>query len=128
MQMRPLNDSFAWLVRLEGFLLSQLVVVTDGEAVPIGAEAVDFGAVDHSDRTMLTVLKPRAPDAQARPFRRIGVTVAKQVTDDAHEATLYAALLSYEDTAVRLYQVRSNGCLDCNSRPLADLTGHVPLD
>ena len=100
--MRIMNDAIVFLASLSNGLTSiDVVIVTAGE-IPSGELwAVDFGAINKSEKTMFTVI--RAPEGvtsveelanypqDSLPLHRIGVSSFAQVTDNMEKAVMYAS-------------------------------------
>ena len=118
--MMPLNDGIAYLAELQTTSSGADVILVAKDNVPQRQYlAVDFGAVNTSGRTMLTVLEPPIDHmAESPSYHKIGVTLAMQITD-----TKTADRLSgFASQSTDLYQFAIGGhaCEGCKREAIAD--------
>ena len=116
--MRVMNDGEAFLARIWNDLKStEAVVVTAGQK-PLGnLWALDFGAVNESEKTMFTIVRAQAgveasglsvscTSPSSPSLHKEGVAMYMQVTESLDEAVKYASPCSRSTTEVRTIQSR----------------------
>ena len=118
--MMPVNDGIAYLAELNMTSLRADIILVAKDNVPRRQYlAVDFGAVDTSGRTMLTVLEPSSNHmAESPSFHKVGVTLAMQITDmkTAH----HFSGLALQHTDLYRFAMGGHACEGCKRDAIAD--------
>ena len=126
--MMPVNDGIAYLAELSITSSRADIILVAKDNVPQRHYlAVDFGAVNTSGRTMLTVLEPFTNHmAESPSFHKIGVTLAMQITDmkTAH----HFSGLALQHTDLYRFAMGGHACEGCKRDAVADAvaTEHEP--
>lgn len=133
-QMRVMNDGLAFLARISNDLnATDAVIVTDGETPTGDLWAVDFGAINDSEKTMFTIVRSvpgvtaaslsiscQGPDSPS--LHREGVSMYAQVTDDITQAMKYSCHIIDQATDLKLFRVGGTKCLACHSSPTSRIS------
>ena len=126
--MMPVNDGIAYLAELNTTSSRADIILIAKDNVPQRQYlAVDFGAVNTSGRTMLTVLEPSINHmAESPSFHKIGVTLAMQITDmkTAH----HFSGLALQHTDLYRFAMGGHACEGCKRDAIANAvaTEHEP--
>lgn len=125
--MLAVNDGVAYLAELNTTSSTADIILVGKENVPQRQYlAVDFGAVNTSGRTMLTVLEPPTNHmAESPSFHKIGVTLAMQITDTKTADRFSGVAL--ENTDLYRFALGGHACEGCKREAIADAaaTEHV---
>lgn len=128
-QMRVMNDSLAFLARISNDLkTTDAIVITDGDTPTGDLWAIDFGAINESEKTMFTIVRggPSTTAATLSTFcqgsdtpslHREGVSLYAQVTKDITEAMKYSSHIFDQATDFQTFRVGGKNCLTCRSLP-----------
>ena len=120
--MMPVNDGIAYLAELRLTSSRADIILVAKDNVPRRQYlAVDFGAINTSGRTMLTVLEPPLnPMAEYSSFHKIGVTLAMQITD-TETADRFSGL-ALQGTDLYQFAIGGHACDGCKREAIADIT------
>lgn len=133
-QMRVMNDSLAFLATISNDLKeTDVVVVTDGEAPAGDLWAIDFGAINESEKTMFTIvrgepgvsavsLSTSCQDPGSLSLHREGVSMYAQVTEDFTQAMKYSCHIIDPTTDLNPFRVGGTMCLACQSSPTVEVS------
>ena len=118
--MMPMNDGVAYLAELNSTSSRADIILVAKDNVPQQQyPAVDFGAVDTSGRTMLTVLEPPTNHMVESPsFHKIGVTLAMQITDTKTADRFSGIALQHTD--LHRFTIGGYACEGCKREAIAD--------
>ena len=118
--MMPMNDGVAYLAELNSTSSRADITLVAKDNVPQRHYlAVDFGAVDTSGRTMLTVLEPPTNHMVESPsFHKIGVTLAMQITDMKTADRFSGVALQHTD--LHRFAIGGHACEGCKREAFAD--------
>ena len=123
--MRVMNDGLAFLARISNTLKgTDVVIVTDGEIPSGNLWALDFGAINESEKTMFTIVKEPLGVAVAdisgfcggpgsSPLHRVGVSMYMQVTEDTNEAIRYSSHILDQPKTTHRFRVGGKSCPVC---------------
>ena len=135
-QMRVMNESLAFLAKISNDRkATDIVVLTDGEILTTGGDdlwAIDFGAINDSEKTMFTILRgggggphdissvnlssSSSLDPDSPSLHRAGVSMYAQVTDDTTQAIEYEChLIDSATTNFESFRVGGTKCPVCHS-------------
>ena len=120
--MMVMNEGVAFLAELQNDVCkADIVVVTEGKAPPSGRlmMAVDFGAVDTSGRTLLTVVeipedlvnRSAVNGHESLSYHKVGVAMALEVSDLDNARKFSAFTLS--DANIYRFSVGGSRCIGC---------------
>ena len=117
--MMPVNDGIAYLAELNTTSSRADVILVGKDNVSQRQYlAVDFGAVNTSGRTMLTVLEPPTNHmAESPSFHKIGVTLAMQITDTKTADRFSGVAL--QDTDLYRFAIGGLTCEGCKREATA---------
>ena len=130
-QMRMMNDSLAFLATISNdSKVTDVIVVTDGGVPAHDLWAIDFGAINDSEKTMFTIvrgepgvtaadLSTSCQDPDSPSLHREGVSMYAQMTDDVTQATQYSCHLIDPATDLKPFRVGGTKCLACRSSSTA---------
>ena len=127
--MPVMNDGIAFLAKLYTVVSKSstyIIIVTGGEKPSGHLAAIDFGAVNESDKTMLTVVQvPQATSVvnlaescasqECPSLHRVGVSMYIQFTTDAKEVRKYASHLRTSDSPLESFRLGGQACATCPS-------------
>ena len=118
--MMPMNDGVAYLAKLNSTSSRADIILVAKDNLPQPQYlAVDFGAVDTSGRTMLTVLEPPTNHmAESPTFHKIGVTLAMQITDTKTADRFSGVALQHTD--LHRFAMGGHACEGCKREAIAD--------
>lgn len=131
-QMRVMNDSLAFLATISNALkVTDIIVVTDGGITARDLWALDFGAINESEKTMFTIvrgepgataadLSTSCPDPESPSLHREAVSMYAQMTDDIIQALQYSCHIIDPATDLKPYRVGGKKCLVCRSSPIVE--------
>ena len=128
--MRVMTDGLTFLARISNSINgTYVVIVTDGE-IPSGSLwALDFGAVNDSEKTMFTIVKEpqgvaaadisRSCSTSGSPsLHRVGVSMYMQVTEDIDDALKYASHILDQPRTTHRYRLGGDSCPVCPTLPV----------
>lgn len=122
---RVINNSVAFLAKISiGLKSSDVVVATDSETPSNSLWAIDFGAINDSEKTMFTIVKapPGTEGAglsaccqgSASPsLHRAGVSMYMQVVDNIAEANRYASHIREQPQTLQRFDIGGVRCPVC---------------
>ena len=113
--MMPVNDGIAYLAELRNTTSRADVVIIANDSILQQRQyiAVDFGAVNTSGRTMLTVLEPFINHTAASPsFHKIGVTLAMQRSEDPKTAHRFSGV-PIQNPELHRFAIGGPACEGC---------------
>ena len=118
--MMPMNDGVAYLAELNSTSSrADITLVAKDNVLQRQYLAVDFGAVDTSGRTMLTVLEPPINYmAESLSFHKIGVTLAMQITDMKTADRFSGVALQHTD--LHRFAIGGHACGGCKREAFAN--------
>lgn len=134
-QMRVMNDSLAFLATVSNdSKATDVVVVTNGDILTRDLWAIDFGAINDSEKTMFTIVRGypgvtavslsascQAPESFS--LHREGVSMYAQVTDDVTQAIQYSCHIIDQKMDLKPFRVGGKMCLACRSSQIAGFSG-----
>jgi Heterokaryon incompatibility protein (HET) len=121
-----INDSVAFLAKIStGLKSTDIIVATDGERPSGCLWAIDFGAINDSEKTMFTIVKDLAGtggaglsascQGSASPsLHRAGVSMYMQVVDNLAEANRYASHILEQPQTSQRFNIGGTRCPVCS--------------
>ena len=122
--MMPINDGVAYLARIRNSLTGMTTIVVTNQDLPSKEYiAVNFGAINTSDRTLFTLLD--FPTLKEEPdylgsFHKVGVTLGMQVSD-LETAKIYSGY-AMDNTSLYSSSLGGPACDGCQKE---SVLGHV---
>jgi hypothetical protein len=122
---RVINDSIAFLAKIStGLKSTDIIIATDGETPSGDLWAIDFGAINNSEKTMFTIVKgPAGVDGaglsaycqgSASPsLHRAGVSMYMQVVDNVARANRDASHILEQPITLQRYDIGGTRCPIC---------------
>ncbi|MCJ1359090.1 MAG: hypothetical protein MMC33_009090 [Icmadophila ericetorum] len=132
-----MNDAIAFLADIRnGLAVTEAVVLTDREIPKGNFWAIDLGATNQSEKTMLTVIQaPSGTQAEALPLsssdvplHRIGVTTYAQLTSSLKHALYYSRHMIGPREPLQQFCIGGDACPICSNTPYVKSTDISAVD
>ena len=122
--MRVMNDAIAFSAFIRnGVVTAETVVLTDGETPEGKLWAVDFGATNDSEKTLLTIVKAppsaleESPLVSSReaPLHKVGVTTYLELASALKDALYYSRPIFDPQGPLQQFHVGGDTCSVCST-------------